>query len=248
MDTLLTTGQLARRLETTVPRVHRAAKAGVIVPVGRTARGHLLFDPGAKAALRARWGVAPRVADLSHTQTLVLAALARRPNGLRSARAVARAAGVSPTTAAHALQALRRRGLVRHQRILVAEGRAKEVENWSVVWRSPEWRRIAPAIHRTELSEPALKARRPPRRLPRRLWHLFWDVNPARTDLRRYGDDVARRVLEARDSRALAWLARTMPPEVLQAVAEKPGRVTPDVRRLAGMLARGSEDAKGERR
>ena len=248
MDTLLTTGQLARRLETTVPRVHRAVKAGIIAPVGRNARGHLLFDPGAEAALRARWGVAPRVADLSHSQTLVLAALGRRPYGLRSARAVARAAGISPTTATHALQALRRRGLVRHQRILVAEGRAKEVENWSVVWRAPEWRQIAPAIHRTQLSEPVPKARRPSRRLPRRLWHLFWDVNPARTDLRRYADDVARRVLEARDPRALAGLARTMPAEVLQQVAERQGRVTPEVRRLAGMLARGSEDDRGERR
>lgn len=247
MDTLYTTGQLARRLETTVPRVHRAVKAGIIVPVGRNARGHLLFDPGAEAALRARWGVAPPVVDLSRSETLVLAALARRPYGLRSARAVARAAGVSPTTAAHALDALRQRGLVRHQRTLVAEGRAKEVENWSVVWRSPEWRRIAPAIHRTQLSEPVPKAHRPPRRLPRRLWHLFWDVNPARTDLRRYGDDVVRRVLEARDPRALAWLARTMPTEALQAVVEKPGRVTSEVRRLAGMLARGSEDDRGER-
>jgi MarR family len=245
MDTLLTTGQLARRLATTVPRVHRAEKVGLITPVGRNARGHLLFDPGAETALRARWGVAPRVADLSHSQTLVLAALGRRPNGLRSARAVARAAGVSPTTATHALQALRQRGLVRHQRILVAEGGVREVENWSVEWCSPEWRRIAPAIHRTQLSEPVPKARHPPRRLPRRLWHLFWDVNPARIDLGRRNDYVARRVLEVGDPRAVAWLARTLPREALQAVAEKPCRVTPEVRRLARALAGGSGDSQG---
>jgi hypothetical protein len=248
MDRLLTTGELARRLGVSLPRVHRAVKAGIITPVGCNARGHLLFAPSAEALLRARWGAAPRVADLSHSQTVVLAALARRPNGLRSARAVARAAGISPTAAAHALAALRQRGVVHRQRILVAEGSAREVENWLIAWQAPEWRRIAPTIHRTRLPEPRSTARRrPPRRLPRRLWHLFWDVNPARTDLRRYADDVARRVLEARDARALAWLARTMPAETLRQIAERPGRVPAEARRLARILARGADDTSGER-
>jgi DNA-binding transcriptional ArsR family regulator len=237
MDTLLTTGQLARRLSTTIPRVHRAVKAGIISPVGCNTRGHLLFDPVAEEALCRRWGVAPQVAELSRSETLVLAALARRPFGLRSARAVARAAGTSPTVAARALAALREHGLVRLRRLLVAEGEAREVDNWSVEWRSPEWRRIAPAIHQTKLPEPQRNVAHQPRRLPKRLWHLFWDVNPARTDLNHYADFVIKRVLEAGDPRALAWLVQTMPAEALRSVARKPGRLKPEVRRLAETLS-----------
>jgi DNA-binding Lrp family transcriptional regulator len=239
MDTLLTTGQLAQRLNASVPRIHRAVKAGVIVPAGRNMRGHLLFDESAERVLRSRWGAIPRIGDLSRSQTQVLAALARRPNGLRSVRAVAREAGISPTAAAHALDALQQRGLVRHRRILVAEGVAREVDNWSVQWLAPEWQRIAPLIHKVELPEPAPRLAKRPQRLPRRVWHLFWDVNPARVDLDRHADYVINRVLEAGDSRAVAWLIQAYPPDALRSVAAKPGRISPEVRRFARALAGG---------
>ncbi|HEY7779656.1 MAG TPA: hypothetical protein VIC85_05545 [Ktedonobacterales bacterium] len=235
----ITTAELARRLMTSAPRVRRAAHAGIIAPVGRDARGRPLFTSKAEDALRARWGVAPPAAELSRTERFVLAALVRHPFGLRSARAVARVAGVSPTAASHALAALRDRRLVRQRRLVVAEGRAREVENWSIAWREPAWWRVAPDIDRVDLPAPVRRPRAagPPRRLPRRLWHLFWDVNPASVDLRRHAEYVAARVLAYGDRRAVGWLVRTVPPEALRAVGRGPGRVSPEVRRLARALA-----------
>jgi hypothetical protein len=51
-------------------------------------------------------GIAPAITGLRREDVLVLAALGRRPLGLGSARAVARAAGVSPTTAGRSLNRL----------------------------------------------------------------------------------------------------------------------------------------------
>ena len=58
------------------------------------------------AALAQELGVVVPVADLRRSQVQVLAALARAPRGLRSGRAVARAAGLSPTAAMRALRDL----------------------------------------------------------------------------------------------------------------------------------------------
>lgn len=238
MDSLLTTGQLAQRLATTIPRIHRAVKAGLIVPAGRDARGRLYFDRDAERVLRQRWGSIPRVDDLSRSEVRVLAALDRRPNGLRTVRAVARAAGLSPTAASHALESLRGQGLVRHRRVLVPEGEVREVDNWSIAWQAPQWHQIAPAIRRIDLLEPPPPPRRP-RRLPKRLGHLFWDVNISSVDPNRSADFVIARILEFGDPRALAWLVQSMPPEAFQSVARKPGRLKPEVRRLARALSGG---------
>lgn len=214
----------------------------MVTPAGRNVRGSLLFDHDAEETLRARWGITPRVADLSRSEVLVLAALARWPFGLRSARAVARTAGVSPTVAARVLERLRERGLVQHRRLLVAEGHAREVDNWSIEWRSPDWWRLAAAVARTPLPEsaPHARAARPPRRVPRRFWHLFWDANPASVDLRRHSDYVVARVLEFGDRNAVAWLVASLPAEAFHSVARKSStRLKPEVRRLADALARG---------
>lgn len=245
MDKLLTTGKLARGLGTTVPRVMRAVRAGIIVPVGRTPGGHLRFDARAVETLRRHWGSVARVADLSASEMRVLAALARRSFGLRTARGVARAAGVSPTTAARTLDALRRRDLVARRQRVIAEGRVKTVETWMIQWRSPVWWQIAPAIHRVILPESAHPRTRIPRGLPKRFWHLFWDVNPASTDLRRHADFVVTRVLESGDPRAVAWLVTTFPRAALRAVAVRPGRIKPEVRRLAMALAGGPDERIG---
>jgi DNA-binding Lrp family transcriptional regulator len=242
MDSLMTTRQLAERLGTSVPRMHRAVKAGVIAPASRGARGRLLFDQIAEDTLRARWGITPPVAGLTRSEALVLAALARWPFGLRSARAVARQAGLSPTVAARVLTRLRERGLVRQRHLLVAEGHAREVENWSIEWRSPEWWRLAAAVDR--IYPPTFAGTRKaiprqPRRVPRRFWHLFWDVNPESIDLRRHADYVVARVLEFGDRNALAWLVVALPAEAFRSVARKSDRLPPEVRRLADVLARG---------
>ena len=79
-------------------------------------------------SLRAHLGVLTAAPGLSRVETQVLAALARAPRGLLSARSVARRAGVSPTAATHALSALEERGLVRREREIAALGHAREIE------------------------------------------------------------------------------------------------------------------------
>ena len=107
---------------------------------------------------------------------LVLVALGRRPFGLRSARAVARAAGVSPTTAGRSLRRLVEQGYVAQETVRVAEGEVRDVTVWTVRWDGAAWLRIAETIGDAVL--PASTAE-PPRQtgdgLPRRLAHLFWN-------------------------------------------------------------------------
>ncbi|MEA2057772.1 MAG: helix-turn-helix domain-containing protein, partial [Actinomycetota bacterium] len=90
----MTTGRVAERLGTTRSRVHRAVAQGVVRPA-RTEGGHLRFDTEDIARLERRLGFAPDVAGLSREEVLVAAALLGHPFGLRSARAVARVAGIS---------------------------------------------------------------------------------------------------------------------------------------------------------
>src|SRR5262249_16761985 len=119
----------------------------------------------------------------------------------------------------------------------------REVANWSIAWQHPAWRQIASAIHGSELPQPAERvARRPrrlPKRVPRRLWHLFWDVTPSALDLVRHADFVLARILDSADARPVAWLAQSMPSAAFRSVALKTGRLSPEVRRLARVLAGG---------
>jgi hypothetical protein len=64
-------------------------------------------------------------------------------------------------------------------------------------------------------------------------------VNPASIDLRRHADYVVARVLEFGDRNALAWLVASLPAEAFRSVAHKSDRLSPEVRRLADVLARG---------
>jgi hypothetical protein len=55
--------------------------------------------------------------------------------------------------------------------------------------------------------------RKPPsdqsRRLPRRLYSFFWEVNPKQVDLRRHAEYVIERLLEHGDLSAIRWLLKT---------------------------------------
>src|SRR5215469_1819732 len=100
--------ELARELRTSVPRVVRAAQR-----LGfdhRHGHGRLALSPEQAQKLRAVLGRHQTAPGLSGTETSVLAALARSPLGLTSARAVARKAGLSPTAASHALARLDQQG------------------------------------------------------------------------------------------------------------------------------------------
>ena len=178
----------------------------------------------------------------------VAGALCRRPFGVRSARAVARAAGVSPTTAARALRGLHRDGIVIRRVDDVAAGHVGRVSVWTIDWRSPAWQAIAPEVGRRRAAErsaatgdgpfravaPAAAAgdaaRRPQRRVPGRLAHLFWNADLAGVDPRTHGSYVASRILRADDCQALGWLARTLHPDAIRAAAAGRGL---DPRRVA---------------
>lgn len=165
---------------------------------------------------------------------MALAALSRRPLGLRSARAVARVAGISPTTAGRALAALTERGVVTRVSVRVTEGTIRDISVWTIVWRSPEWQRVAGTVGLTVL--PTGPPERPSNRVPARLWHLFWDTDPRALRLDRNGAYIVDRVLRANDLPALSWMARTVDADSLRKAAARRGLGEPQ-RRLARLIA-----------
>lgn len=235
---MFTSGQVARELGTTVPRVLRAAYSGQVRSIRNGNR--FLFDAAGVQQLRQRWGVAPAIPGLSREDVLVLAALGRRPFGLRSARAVARAAGVSATTAGRSLRRLAEQGYVARETVRVAEGEARDVEVWVVRWAGPSWLRVAERIGCTTLpSEPApaaAPAHDAADAVPARLWHLFWNEDPAGLDLERQGTLLADRILRSEDSEAHAWMARRLPSEAIL-TATRTRNLDPRRARLGRLLA-----------
>lgn len=192
----------ARELATTPARVHRAlVRLGLdseTPPRGRPlALGEPILD-----ALRRELGVSPRVGDLTVSQTAVLAALTRAPRGVASARAVARRAGVSPTSAA-TLVALSARGLARREQVTLARGRARRVGLWRADPAHPDLARWWEALARVR--PPRAEAAASVSRVPRRFAHLFWTGNVDDIELPRDARFVARRLLETEDPDALAW-------------------------------------------
>lgn len=193
--------EVAQRLGSSIPRVKRAiGRLGLDVeqrPGGRV----LLTDEQVRRLLEA---LGTRAVDdgLTATQASVLAALARAPLGLTSARAVARRAGLSPTTSARALGELRRRGLVEAQPTRIAAGRARTVELLAPSWDA-RWPALAPTLARVQ---PPLAAVAPrAERVPGRLRHLFWNSAPEQLDMQRSGGSIARRLLRSGDLEGLAW-------------------------------------------
>ena len=235
MDTK-TTGQVAAELGTTVPRVHRALTRLGIQPE-RTPGGHLKLNHDDLLQLTDELGRVPKIDGLRREQVLVLAALARRPIGLISARAAARAAGVSPTAASFALSSLAEQDYIEQVELTAVEGRVHSITLWRVKWTSAQWRGVAPLLARTVLPH-ANRVIPSNGLLPRRLAHLFWDVpNPAAIDLRASGSTVANRILSSTDPQALSWAATGLSPSDLIAGAQF-RNVDDRVRSLAQNLAR----------
>jgi excisionase family DNA binding protein len=210
---LLRSGEVARRLGISVPRVLRAAKRG---EVGAVRRGNrFLFDADAVELLRRRWGAVPSLPGLSREDVLVLTALGRRPLGLRSGRAVARAAGVSPTTAGRALRRLAGRGYVTRETARVTEGDVRDVPVWSVRWTGPAWLGAAAAVGQATLPskrEPRRRRAAPtPRRVPSRLAHLLWNEDLRALDAERHAVLLADRILRSEDPEAHVWMMERLP-------------------------------------
>jgi excisionase family DNA binding protein len=236
---MLTSGEVARRLGTSVPRVLRAARDGALPTVKRGNR--TLFDPAAVEQLRRRWGFAPPVPGLSREDVLVLAALSRRPRGLRSVRAVARAAGVSPTTATGALARLASSGHVAREQRRVTEGHVKDLRVWTVRWASRQWLAVAATVGAAVLPARQAHDRAPSarrgRRVPRRLAHVFWNQDLHQLDVDRDAVLIADRILRSDDLEAHAWLLRTLPEQAILA-ATRTRNQDPRHARLGELLAR----------
>ena len=196
--------EVARRLGTSLPRVHRAARSLGIDIGSRGSRTRLTTQQARQIA--EHLGFAPDVPGLSREDLFVLAALSRRPLGLRSSRSVARSSSVSPVTAASSLGRLQALGIVRHTVKRVVEGEVVEAPVWEVDWASPRWREIRSVVRRVILPYRAISLPTP-RRVPRRLHHLFWNADPWALDVERDADYLAARILASDDAEANAWMA-----------------------------------------
>lgn len=190
-------------------------------------------DGSPQCAGQAQGAPAPQP-TLRKTDLAVAAALSRRPFGLRSGRAVAKAAGVCHSAASRALRRLEAAGIVRQRQDQVAEGAACTVTVWTIDWCSPAWHAIAAEVGRSARPVPTAAPLRP--RLPSRLAHLFWNVELGVVDLDQHGTYVASRILRSHDCQALGWLARHLHPEHLLAAARGRG-LDPRRAQLARLLA-----------
>jgi DNA-binding Lrp family transcriptional regulator len=212
-DGLLTSGAVARRLGTSVPRVLRAVRRGEVAAIRRGNR--FLFDAGAVELLRRRWGAVPSIPGLAREDVLVLAALGRRPLGLRSTRAVARAAGISPTAAGRALRRLAERGYVTRETTRVTEGEVRDVPVWSVRWTGPAWLGVAATVGQATLpaGSESRRHRTAPRRqrVPSRLAHLLWNEDLSTLDVERDAALLADRILRSEDPEAHVWMMQRLP-------------------------------------
>lgn len=220
MDSSLSSGDVARALGVSIPRIHRAVAAG-LVPCRREANRRLRFEGDVLRVLRRHWGWCPAIPGLNRSETLILGTLARRPLGLRSARAVGRVAGLSPTAAARALRSLRELGYVEQRTARVPEGRARDVRIWTIRWGSSQWLSVASAAGKCLL--PARPAGSVERGVPRRLAHLFWNVDVGALDPPRDARYIADRVLRQDDTQALAWMTTAIPRSAIAAATRGRG-------------------------
>jgi hypothetical protein len=185
--------------------------------------------------LREHLGVLAPAPGLSRVERQVLAALARAPRGLPSARSVAGRAGVSPTAAVRALSSLERRGLAIRERETAALGRVREIDLYRANVLAPEWRELAPQLARVRapLSRDGAPAKR---RVPAELRHLFWNTASSQLDAGRAGGYIARRLIQTGDLDGLAWGAAHLSADDWRHAAKTRG-LDPELRALAVNLA-----------
>lgn len=199
MDTC-SAADVARSLNTTVPRVVRAAKR--LGLKSRRSDGRWSLTPAMVDRLTAELGSTPRIPGLSAVEVKVLAALSRAPFGLASARVVAGQAGVSPTAASAAIRSLEGKRLAYRERTTIAAGRARDVDLVHANRLAPDWLELVPQLAATRPPEPPV---RPATRVPPRLTHLFWNTAPTQLEVGKAGAYIARRLLTTGDLEGLGW-------------------------------------------
>lgn len=221
MDTI-SVPAAAKAIGTTAPRVWRAVDRLGIQP-SKGPRGRLL-DRAQFEQIRRSLGYVPDVPGLNRENLLALAALARRPFGVRSARVLAESAGISPTTASRVLKELTNQGLVERTEPMLAEGSARNAVVYALNRHNPRWHELAEAVTSVDLPRRAgAKHVSPPKRVPPRLGHHFWNATPGNLRLPEQADFVAARLLRTNDPEAVAWAALNLPSESIRKVAELRG-------------------------
>ena len=156
---------------------------------------------------------------LSSTEMCVLAALSRRPRGLRGVSAVAFVTALAPADVASALDDLEDRGLVTPESETgVPPAASAERTVWRLV-AGDAWFSVADAVRTVEL--PELPRAPMPERLPERFAKLFWWGDPDLIELPRDAAFVAEHLLTYHDIDAWAWALEALPREALERVADK---------------------------
>lgn len=230
----LSSARVARLLGTSVPRVLRAAERLGLDPqrTGRGTGSRVRFSEEQVEQLRADLGVQAAGA-LSLVQAKVLAALARSSRGVLSTRTLARRAGVSPTAATRAIGELQRRDLITRNPRRVTLGSVCEVEALRANMLSPEWPAVALQLANVR---PPHHFRKPAKRVPNELRHLFWNTAESQLDVDHAGGYIARRLIQVGSLDGLAWGAENLRPEHWRHAAETRG-LSPSLRALARNLA-----------
>ena len=220
----------------------RLVAASERASIGSITGHQRLFTEKDISLLRSRLGTAPVVASLTRNEVMVLAELSRRPFGLVSSRAVARACGLSPATATKAIHGLLTIGLVVERDEVVPLGHARRVRSLHANVHHPQWGALLPMLR--QVVHPAMPGPSPSHRLPAHLRHAFWNVDEdtlTRVTPATDGSFIAVRALTTGDVNLLAYAAATVPASAWTRAGLARG-LTDEQRALASSLAGNSPD------
>lgn len=225
--------QVAERLGTSRRRVTHAA---LLAGLGQRDQTRVRFTDPEVVALAGCLGVTPSVEGLTRIESLVLAELARRPFGLVSYRAVARACAISTASASKAVSSLLAQGLVTEARKTVALGRAREVSVIKANVSHPDWTRLLAGLRTVA---PANRSESAHSGLPSHVRHAFWNVDDRtfrRLDLDTDGPFIAARALTTGDANLMAFAADRLPAQAWGSALHLRG-LSPESRQTARNLA-----------
>ena len=235
-DQTHSTTDVAEWLGVSIPTIHRAISRLKLNP-SRGAKGNLRLSEKEIQLLLADLGKAPKIGGFTREEFFILSILQKRPFGLRSARLIARHAGISPSTAQKALGNLERQGFVEHRHQIVAEGHVKEIEVW-LLRITPFWMTDEIAMKLRSIVTPLrTQSNQREANVPRRFKHLFWNTDLRKLNTIDHGPAIAISIIEQDNPHALAWAIHNLDREAF-AVAALPRRgFTPEMSALASHIA-----------
>lgn len=232
--------QIADSLGTSRSRVTRAAS---VYRVGRHVGSRTRFSDADRETLAKKLGVTLPVEGLTRIEAVVLAELARRPFGLVSHRAIARATSLAPASASKATKSLLSKGLVTETPKTVALGRAQRVNLVKANPSHPDWSRLLSQLAKVV---PATETTPEPVRLPNHVRHAFWNVDDEqfrKLDLVEDGSYIAARALSTKDPNLIAFAARHLQAEAWSEVVGLRGQ-SAEAQQTARNIANAAEKAR----